>query len=121
MAKALCGFVDIPGGHPAQELLSLWGPLLYVDIGFDPDFDSNVITQVAVPGRQGVPAQVDTGAGESCIDNLLAAQLQLPAIDRRMTAGAHGAHEVTMYMAQVRIPTLGFTIYGPFSGVDLRA
>lgn len=38
-----------------------------------------------------------------------------------MQAGAHGAKEVNMHLAQVHVPSLGFTIYGEFAGVDLRA
>src|SRR5205823_6239775 len=62
---------------------------------------------------------VDTGASESCIDSLLAAQLNLPIVDRRPTSGAHGSLEVNMHLAQVRIPALNFTIYGAFAGVRL--
>ena len=74
-----------------------------------------------MPGKSGLFALVDTGADESCIDSLLAAQLNLPIIDKRMTAGAHGAKQVNIHLAQVHIPTLNYTIYGLFSGVDLRA
>jgi hypothetical protein len=38
-----------------------------------------------------------------------------------MTAGVHGAKEVNVHLAQVYIPSLKYTIYGAFSGVDLRA
>jgi hypothetical protein len=64
---------------------------------------------------------VDTGAGESCIDNLLAGQLNLPIVDRRPISGVHGAHIVNMYLAQIHVPSLAFTIYGAFAGVDLAA
>ena len=66
-------------------------------------------------------ALVDTGATESCIDNLLAATLNLPIVNRRKLAGAFGAKEVNMHLAQVRILDLSFTIYGEFAGVDLIA
>jgi predicted aspartyl protease len=69
----------------------------------------------------GLRALVDTGASESCIDGTLAAALKLPVVDRRMTAGAHGAKEVNMHLAQIHIPSLKFTIYGAFAGVDLHA
>jgi predicted aspartyl protease len=64
---------------------------------------------------------VDTGATESCIDNLLASQLNLPIIDRRPISGVGGKQTVNMYLAQVHIPSLGFTIHGSFAGVDLKA
>ncbi len=102
-------------------MLSLWGPRLLVNIGFDSNFRFAPGARPPVPGRTRLPALVDTGASESCIDSLLAAQLNLPIVDRRVQAGAHGAREVNMHLAQVHIPTLGFTIYGAFAGVDLRA
>ncbi len=64
---------------------------------------------------------MDTGAGISCIDNILASQLKLPIGDRRPISGAHGKAEVNMYLAQVHVPSLSFTIYGMFAGVDLQA
>jgi len=120
MRSTGCGYISVPGGLPPEELLSFWGPQLFVDVGFDPSY---VIGggKVPIPGKQGLPALVDTGAGESCIDSLLAAQLNLPIVDKRLVAGAHGAKEVNMHMAQIHIPSLQFTLYGEFAAVDLRA
>ena len=101
-------------------MLAFWGPMLYVDIGFEPNYKFVSGGPVPLPGKTGLPALVDTGAGESCIDSLLAAQLNLPIVDRRMIAGAHGAREVNMHMAQVHVPSLSYTIYGEFAAVDLR-
>ncbi len=120
MPSAKCGFINIPGGFPAEDLLSLWGPQLLVDIGFDQNYEYAPGGSLPVPGKKGLPALIDTGAGESCIDSLLAAQLNLPVIDKRMQAGAHGAKMVDIHMAQVHIPALNFTIYGDFAAVDLR-
>jgi hypothetical protein len=58
-------------------------------------------------------ALVDTGATESC--------LNLPIVDRRRVSGTHGAGEVNVNLAQVLIPHLVLTIYGPFCGADLVA
>lgn len=69
----------------------------------------------------GINALVDTGAGESCIDNQLAALLRLPIVDRRPISGVHGSSFTDMYLAQIHIPTLHFIIYGMFAGVDLIA
>ena len=91
-----------------------------VDIGFDPDY-KQASQLLPVPGLMNVHALVDTGATESCIDNLLAAQLNLPIVDRRRISGVGGSHEVNMYMAQVRVPALEITIVGAFAGVDLKA
>jgi predicted aspartyl protease len=120
MRSTKCGFHDLPGGALATDLLVQWGPTVVVNIGFDPNH-KDTDTHPPVPGKTGLHALVDTGATESCIDSLLAAQLNLPVINRRMTAGAHGAKEVNVHLAQVYIPSLKYTIYGAFSGVDLRA
>jgi hypothetical protein len=97
------------------------GPTLIVNIGFDPAYVPAAMQPPPVAGITDMHALVDTGASESCIDNLLAATLQLPIVDRRVISGSAGAHTVNVYMAQVHIPTLSYTIYGRFAGVDLVA
>ncbi len=114
MAKTLCGFNDGPGGS-GRDLLATWGPTLFVDIGFDPNFKLGI----PVPGITRVEALVDTGASESCIDSLLAAQLNLPVVDRRQIAGVGGGHIANVHLAQVRIPLLNKTILGSFTAVHL--
>jgi hypothetical protein len=121
MASVKCGFNDVQGGATGAELLSVYGPTLLVDIGFDANWSHAAPTTVPVPGISGIHALVDTGASESCIDSLLAGQLNLPIVDKRMIGGISGAQEVNMYFAQVHIATLGYTIYGLFAGVHLAA
>src|SRR4051812_38905424 len=116
MPIANCGFADGPGVAGSLLLLDM-GPTLPVDIGFDPDFRSDQDGD-PIAGISGIQALVDTGAGESCIDSLLAAQLNLPIIDRRRIAGSAGEHEVNVYSAQVHIPALEVTLYGAFAGVE---
>lgn len=120
MPSAQCGFDDVPGGAPGAELLASYGPTLQVDIGFDANFQA---TQISPPvaGLKGIDALVDTGAAESCIDSLLAAQLNLPIVDRRPISGALGSGEANMHLAQIYIPGLNRTIYGVFAGVHLQA
>ena len=101
-------------------MLTFYGPTLFVDIGFDPNFKP-VPGAIPTPGITDVSALVDTGAGESCIDSALAAQLNLPIVDKRMVSGAHGAQEVNMHLAQVRVPSLDVNILGAFAGVHLAA
>jgi hypothetical protein len=120
MHQAKCGFNDVPGGATGADLLTAYGPTILVDIGFDPQFDSTK-GGVPVPGIQQQYGLVDTGATESCIDSLLASQLNLPVVDKRMTAGAHGAKEVNVHLAQIHVPVLNFTIWGEFAAVDLAA
>jgi predicted aspartyl protease len=124
MASVKCGFNDVPGGATGAELLVAYGPTLGVDIGFDPGFKIPAAGQtgpIPVPGITGIEALVDTGATESCIDSVLAAQLNLPIVDKRTVSGVHGSQEVNMHLAQVRIPALDITIYGSFAGVHLAA
>ena len=112
MPQSSCGFAT-------QALLALCGPTIEVDIGFDPSFRPG--STAPIPGITGVQALVDTGATECCIDNLLAASLNLPIVDRRPIAGISGQTTANMYLAQIRIPSLDFTMYGQFAGVDLQA
>jgi len=120
MPQVECGHRDVPGGASGSVLLTQHGPTILVDIGFDPSFTPGPIS-VPVSGMTGIRALVDTGATESCIDSLLAAQLNLPIVDRRPTSGAHGIQEVNMHLAQVRIPSLNVTLTGMFAGVHLQA
>lgn len=121
MPSTNCGYSDIPGGATGGALLTYYGPTLSVDIGFDPAYNANVPWAVPTGGITGIRALVDTGAGESCIDSTLASQLNLPIVDRRPVAGAHGSQDVNMHLAQVHVPSLNFTIYGAFAGVHLQA
>jgi hypothetical protein len=102
-------------------MLAAWGPTLLVDIGFDPNYKSESPFVVPKAGISGIHALVDTGAGESCIDSLLAGQLNLPIVDRRPISGVHGTLLVNMYLAQIHVPSLLFTIHGAFAGVELAA
>ena len=121
MPETLCGFNDVPGGASGRDLLTAWGPTLKVDVGFDPNYKPEQPLVLPAPGITGIGALVDTGAGESCIDSSLAGRLNLPIVDRRPILGVHGAHIVNMYLAQIYVPSLNFTIYGAFAGVDLVA
>jgi hypothetical protein len=38
-----------------------------------------------------------------------------------VVSGVHGSIEINMHLAQVRIPSLGWTIYGTFAGVHMQA
>lgn len=122
MARTLCGFNDTPG-VTGQDLLVGMGPTLFVRIGFDQTYDPVRDLSVRTPilPQQDLKALVDTGATESCIDGGLAMQLNLPIVDRRRVSGIHGAGEVNVHLAHVFIPSLAFTIYGPFCAVDLVA
>jgi hypothetical protein len=68
-----------------------------------------------------LPALIDTGAGESCIDSGLAMRLNLPIVDQRPISGIHGAGIVNVHLAHIHIPYLPWTIWGQFCAVDLIA
>ena len=114
MPTTHCGFPDQP-----NELIR-YGPTLYVDIGFDASF---IPAEGSVPNLQAklLPALVDTGAMESCIDSALAQVLNLPIVNRRNVSGAHGAAPVNVHLAHIYVPSLNHTIYGQFAGVHLTA
>jgi len=120
MTRIKCGFDNTPQVF-GRDLLVTWGPTLFVNIGFDPNFNPQYQIQIPVPGITDVQALVDTGALESCIDSMLAAQLNLPIVDRRLISGVGGGHIVNIHLAQVHVPALGQTAYGAFAAVHLAA
>jgi gag-polyprotein putative aspartyl protease len=122
MPLTKCGFNSSPNDPTlGAQLLIQYGPTLIVSIGFDPNYNPATPTVLPIPGIVGVDALVDTGASESCIDSLLAAQLNLPVVDKRPISGIHGKEEVNMHLAQIYVPALAYTIYGAFAGVHLVA
>jgi len=119
VAETNCGFDDVPGGAPGSELLVSAGPTIVVNIGFDPKWKPALPVVMPIPGITDIRALVDTGATECCIDNRLAIQLNLPIVDERPYGGIGGRHMAKMYLAQVHIPSLNYTMYGAFAGVKL--
>jgi hypothetical protein len=121
MPEIKCGFNDSSDGQiKGSDSLVFHGPSLLVNIGFD-DRHAPEVTTIPKPSVTNAWALVDTGATECCIDSSLANELQLPIVDRQKIAGSKGAHEVNMHLAQIHVPSLNFTIYGLFAGVDLAA
>lgn len=112
------GFPD-DNGVTGGEWLVRHGPTIWIDIGFDPGFDPGSEAKPE-PAVTGVPALIDTGALESCIDKTLAARLGLPPVDRTTIAGVSGPQEVDVFVCQFHCPALRFTQYGTFAGVDLE-
>jgi hypothetical protein len=58
--------------------------------------------------------------GSSGVDLLISLGPTI-TIDRRMIAGIAGSHHVNVYLAQVHVLALRYTIFGAFAGVDLKA
>ena len=113
MSEIEAGFSSNP------EMLVYQGPTVHVDIGIDRQF----LIEERPPdlAARRLPALVDTGATESCIDAELAIELNLPAIDRKRVVGVHGVAEVIYRVAQIHIPELPFTIVGNFATAPLRS
>jgi gag-polyprotein putative aspartyl protease len=112
------GFRDGDGAS-AADLLSQIGPTLKVDLGFDEKYDPRAPSRLAALPVTGAWALIDTGASTSCIDTALAMNLQLPIIDQRDCYGISGRLELNVHLAQIHVPTLQFTLYGSFLGVEL--
>lgn len=109
------GFVDQHEKPDAQKLKAQ-GPTLKVKV-------KHYSVDASTPARDEeivADALVDTGAQLSCIDNILAADLKLTIIDRRLISGANGSAEHPVYMCELNIPSLGLTHCGDFCGVDLK-
>ena len=109
---------EVSAGFDSGAALSLYGPTLYVRIGFDPDY--RVGGRIPKLPPVDLPALVDTGASLSCIDVTLAEQLQLPLVDRRPVIGVHGPEETNFYAAQLYNSDLGRSNHGLFAGLPLK-
>jgi predicted aspartyl protease len=107
------------------------GPTIQVEVGFettlfaDPAQAKTVATAMASGTTTAstfkvVEALVDTGAFDSCIDEDLAIELQLPLIDRRKCGGVGGEHELNVYLGHIRIPSLSQMHWGRFIGARLK-
>ncbi len=97
-----------------------YGPTIDVRIGYDPNYRPNPGRRAQLPPEQW-RALVDTGAMESAIDAELADSLNLPVLGHGQIAGAGGFFETTVYLAQIYIPELDFTIEGPFDSANLAS
>jgi hypothetical protein len=117
-----CGFPA--ESNPVNSLAAI-GPTLLVEVGFDPaHFDPDLLKSTQLP-PQPVPsvqvlALIDTGAQQSCIDELLAQQQNFPMVDQAIFSGISGPTILNVYLASVTIPGL-VTQVGRFSGVQLQA
>ena len=118
MAEIECGFTD-SDEYTGSELLAQFGPTLPVFVGFDIRFWEGQVSTPDLPARL-MPALVDTGASNSCIDSTLAKELGLPIVDEDTVGGVGGALRVDVYWAQLYVPTLEMGFSGPVAGVHLN-
>jgi predicted aspartyl protease len=128
----------------AQQLLHSKGPTTSVEIGFDarmfgaqgvpqsgsvlvPVQASSIdttqaagsVTSIPQPSLKIVEALIDTGAFDSCIDEALAQELNLPLIDQADCSGVGGAHKLNVYLGHIRIIGLNCVQFGRFIGAKL--
>ena len=108
------GWIDTNTQRGFPNALIIHGPTTDVTVGWMVENEEDNIPDV-VPTK----AFIDTGASESCIDEDIAIQLQLPVVDIIQIAGVGGAQEHNVYAAEVTIPGLEFKQYGRFAGVHL--
>lgn len=92
------------------------GPTIDVLLGIDgkniPGFPDDI-------ERVQLPALIDTGATGNAIDGMLAQSLRLPIVGTAAVSGVKGKHSHIVHLAQIYVPSLGHTIYGRFTAVDL--
>lgn len=106
-------------GVPAPQTHWRWTG--EVEIGFDPVLFGASLPPAgrtplaAVPAIK-VQALIDTGAQQSCIDELLAQELHLPLIDQSLLSGVSGSTVFNVYLAHIVIPGVVLQ-YGQFTGV----
>ncbi|MCY4095976.1 MAG: hypothetical protein OXG05_12730 [Gammaproteobacteria bacterium] len=105
-------------GYENASLLSLHGPSILVQIGFDLNYRQGLKPLLPSPGYR---ALIDTGAVECCIDTSVARSLGLPVVDTGDIAGVHGFGQVQIHLAQIYVPELNYTTSGRFAGVHLHA
>lgn len=103
-------------GRP-ERLVSV-GVSLLVQIGLDRNFLSASGARPQLPDTLW-PALIDTGADGNAIDLALAESLALPVAEQRNIGGVHGLQETNLYLAQIYIPALDFTMHGQLAGVNL--
>lgn len=108
--------ISINCGRPNRLELVIAGPCVEINIGFDPNCTPG---QTPRPSISYVQALIDSGASHSSIDETLASQLGLPAVDKLPIDGISGGYMATIYMAQIQFSNHPFTIWGRFAGVNL--
>ncbi len=110
------GWVDSQTQRGSPHALIENGPTADVMVGWLVENEEDNAPD-AIPAK----ALIDTGASQSCIDEDLAVQLQLPVVDIISISGVGGAQDHNVYAAEVNITALSFKQFGRFAGVHLSA
>ena len=98
--------------------LRVSGPSVSVQIGFDLSYRYDSEGRPGI-GHEEYFALVDTGASNNCIDATLAQALNLPVVGQEELAAASGLALADVYLAQLYIPEMEFTVYGTFLSAQL--
>lgn len=114
MPTVHCGFENGPRQLYGQ------GPMLYVEIGYDENFQSDDNIRPDLPLTQ-FEALVDTGAVSTCVDEELAARLRLPKVSEEEIVAALGSGITNVYAAQIYVHGLRHTFTGRIPGLQLAA
>ena len=104
-------------GFINKSLLMQHGPTLWVQVGFDVNYRAGGVPEL--PGDE-LPALIDSGALQSCIDLDLAVRLGLLRVDVLPIIGVHGAQDAPFYVAHIRVPALRLTRRGKLAGLPLQ-
>lgn len=107
------------GKVPANKVLIRHGPSLPVIVGKPTAPPSQTEAAEINPDDKNISALVDTGATDSCVDNKLAQDLSLQAIDRCFVGGVAGKQEHLVYLGKLVVPDVGIYTVGRLIGVDL--
>lgn len=115
-----CGYEDVGGVGAYQHLINR-GPIIDVQIGYDPIYDPGDLRDYPIPNseEQRYNALIDTVADVSAIAAALANHLGLENRDKVSALVAGGRQEIYPCLAQVYAPSLRTTIYGEFLGMPL--
>ena len=100
---------------PSQAALQQRGPCVQVVIGLAEAFAQQLLQQgQSVPTPIAGMALVDTGASVTCVDDTLAQQLQLPAIDVvQMMSASHAATQQNVYPIEIEIVGAAISVNVP--------
>ncbi len=113
-----CGFADTENATGQASLVHV-GPTLHVDIGFDPEYapGKNIIPAASIPVFWSSSTPVRPKATST------SRQLRpwiFRFVEQRSYGAATGLHPANMYLAQIRVPALNYTVWGEFTGAKSR-
>ena len=112
--------MPIECGQPGKPLdLAMRGPRVYMQIGFDRDYEVEFpLKKPRIPEALFADV-IDTGANQTAIDIGIANRLRLPLIDRTDSVNVHGVVKSNMYAVHMYFPDLDYPAIGELVGARL--